>query len=479
MRACLIGMVLWVILPGFLIGEDADAYSPGELQADFDALYEGLKAAHFDPFVHISQAEMDRAFQTRRAALKKPMTEKEARVFFQQFVALGKIAHARVDLPVPAFLAYLEAGGVFFPLDVKIVNQRTLITGNDSGVPELAAGQALIAMNGITMKEWYRRLGAYCSADTETMLHGFFETQFPFLLWLEVGEQTEFSVTVIDSAAKKQRVTVPARNRAFMQQQRAKRKGRLTLDDGRSFRVLPDGIGYLRPGPFYNTESEDPWDNTSFVRFIDAAFEALRAQAALIIDLRDNPGGSNSFSDHMLAWFADKPFRFASSFEVKVSEQSTAANAQRLKPGETDSISARYAKEYAKRNNGEVFPFEIKETAPRKGNRFTKPVYLLVNRHSYSNAVVVAAMVQDYGFGTVLGEETNDLATTYGAMERFTLPNTGISVGYPKAHIVRPNGDRTVRGVVPDIALATPLIEGEDDPVLTKAVEQVKAHLKQ
>jgi C-terminal processing protease CtpA/Prc len=85
--------------------------------------------------------------------------------------------------------------------------------------------------------------------------------------------------------------------------------------------------------------------------------------------------------------------------------------------------------------------------------------------------VTVAALVQDFGFGTVIGEETSDLATTYGAMETFALSRTGIVVGYPKARIIRPNGSLIGRGAVPDIAIETPVVEGVDDPVLQRAIE--------
>ena len=99
---------------------------------------------------------------------------------------------------------------------------------------------------------------------------------------------------------------------------------------------------------------------------------------------------------------------------------------------------------------------------------------MLVDRHSYSNAVTFAAMVQDYGFGMIIGEETADLATTYGAMESFTLPNSGVSVGFPKAHIIRPNGDESVRGVLPDITIPSPVIFGEGDVVLAATLAIVE-----
>ena len=60
-------------------------------------------------------------------------------------------------------------------------------------------------------------------------------------------------------------------------------------------------------------------------------------------------------------------------------------------------------------------------------------------------------------------------------METFTLPNTGLVVGFPKAFIVRPSGDLAPRGVVPDIAIETPVVEGVEDPVLARALELVAA----
>ena len=117
-----------------------------------------------------------------------------------------------------------------------------------------------------------------------------------------------------------------------------------------------------------------------------------------------------------------------------------------------------------------MFEFDLPQAHPREGRRFSGKVYLLINRHSYSNTANVAALAQDLKFATILGEETSDLATTYGAMEQFALPRTGIAVGFPKAYIVRISGDATPRGVVPDIAIATPLPEPADDVVLKKAV---------
>jgi C-terminal processing protease CtpA/Prc len=98
---------------------------------------------------------------------------------------------------------------------------------------------------------------------------------------------------------------------------------------------------------------------------------------------------------------------------------------------------------------------------------------VIVNRYSFSNAVSAAALIQDYRFGAIMGEQTVDMATTYGAMERFTLPNTGIVVTYPKALIVRPNGKESAHPLSPDIPLPSPRVRGATDVMLEAAIEHI------
>ena len=195
-----------------------------------------------------------------------------------------------------------------------------------------------------------------------------------------------------------------------------------------------------------------------------------------MLDLRNNPGGDSSFSDPMIAWFADRPFRFASKFLIKSSVAAAASNQARLEkiPGGTETVSHMFAKSYAQTPIGEVFDFEIPFAEPRQGDRYKGAVYVLINRHSYSNAVNVAAIIQDYDFGTIVGEKTSDMATTYGAMESFVLPNTGIKVSFPKAHIIRPSGDEKTDGVTPDILIESAIVPQTQDIVLNHLLDILK-----
>jgi hypothetical protein len=126
------------------------------------------------------------------------------------------------------------------------------------------------------------------------------------------------------------------------------------------------------------------------------------------------------------------------------------------------------------RMDGERFSFELPYAHPREGSRFSGRVYARVNRHSYGNAAVGAAIIQDYGFGVVIEEETTDLPTTHASSVQFALPNTGIVVTYPKTYFVRPSGEETVQGVLSDHMIEHPLTAMEDG-ALQKSLDLIRS----
>ncbi len=453
------------------------------LRADFAALYDGLKSGHADLYAHRDKAEYDLHYDKMLSALDKPMSLFDAQVYFQRFVAYGNVAHARIEFPREAHRRFEDRGGKSFPIYLRIAEGRSYVGEDYSGHADVRPGDEILSLNGIAMAVWLERTAAHISADTAYIAHSLLEFTFPRYLWLELGEVPEFELRLRTALGAEKTIVIAARSAEEREQLAADRPPNFSLDNElRSFELLDNSVAFLRPGPFYN--AEDPsamWDNTAFTAFIDGAFDAFLEAGALklIIDLRDNPGGDNSFSDPMLAWIADRPFRFASEFLIRSSDEAAASNQARLdaSPGAAANVSRLMAERYAQVPRGEQFAFDIPLAAPREDRRFDGEVYALINRHSYSNTVNVAAILQDYGFGTIVGEKTSDMATTYGAMETFTLPLTGISVGFPKAHIIRPSGDTRTDGVTPDWTIESPLTPAAEDRVLEHLLRRLRGDL--
>ncbi|MEO1029507.1 MAG: S41 family peptidase, partial [Pseudomonadota bacterium] len=316
------------------------------------------------------------------------------------------------------------------------------------------------------------------SADTDYIAHSLLEFRFPDLLWLIEPDIETFDLVLESMEGIRKLASVPALSSDQQRANQTESAGFQLSSNARESRLLENGIAYLRPGPFYNyTDPDRTWDNSSFITFIDDAFESFLSAGSdtLVIDLRQNPGGDNSFSDHMVSWIADEPFVFASEFLIRSSDEAEAANQARLdgNPGAAEGVSGLFAKEYKSTPRGETFSFKLPPAQPRTGVKFEGDVFVLINRHSYSQAVNVAATFQDYGWGTIVGEPTSDFATTYGSIETFTLPNTGLTVNFPKAHIIRPSGDRVPGGVVPDIEIASPIVPVKEDVVLDELISRI------
>lgn len=450
------------------------------IKADFADLYRMLREAHFDLYARAPRAAYDRLYAQMAGQIRAPMRRAEILAMFQRFVAFGRIAHARIDGASEGFAAYRRAGGRIFPLAMRPRGARIFVTGNGSGIAEIAPGDEIVTLNGQPAASWLARAATSISADSPYMLGAMLEWSFPSVVWCASGPAERFELK-LRRGDRLFDATVPARTNAEISAA-IERQPRLDLSwEKRDARMLEGGIAYLRPGPSYNVEgaADAMYDNRAYKTFIDSAFGTFLAAGAtaLLIDLRDNPGGDASFSDHMIGWFASRPFKFNSRFRIRVSEATRRSNRDRMRNEANDptGIGAKLAAAYDGARDGEVIDFPTPWAQPRNGTRFSGPVYALINRHSYSNTVTIAAILQDYRFATVLGEETSDLATTYGAMESFRLPRTGIEVGYPKAYIVRPSGNIAARGAVPDIAIPTPVVEGPDDAVLRRAVAIVRS----
>lgn len=456
------------------------------MRADLDFLYRSLESAHYDLFAHRSRAEYDRLHEELRASIESPVSARDAARIVQRFLAYGNVGHARTDAVFAEFGRYRAAGGTMIPLFLRVDDGRVSLVRAATLDGRPAAGSEVVRVGGEPALEWLDAMSVWVSAERPYMEHAQLERMLPIAIWLESGaiESLRIETRATDGGviAADVPALAPDEFRALMAKHPA--PGPNVDFDTREVSILENGIAWLRPGPFANIETPPAgpapsYEDSAYRRFLDDAFAKILEAGTedLVIDLRNNSGGDNSFSDAMIAWFADAPFRFPSRFMLKASAETKAwyAKLQQEDNFKPDAILARLIAEEQAHANGTRYPFEIAMVEPRPEPRYHGRVHVLVNRHSYSNAASAAALIQDYGFGRIYGEETADVPTTYASVLYFDLPNSGITVTYPKSYIVRPNGDERVRGVVPDVVIdATP---SADDAVRRRLLEHLRAKL--
>ena len=196
-----------------------------------------------------------------------------------------------------------------------------------------------------------------------------------------------------------------------------------------SYEMLKDQIGYIAVSEF---------EETTFGQY-KSAVEELTAQGmeGLIVDLRNNPGGSLSgvceIADYML------PEGLIVYTEDKAGEK----------------------KEY--KSTGE--------------ESFDKPLAILVNGNSASASEIFSGAVQDHGTGTIVGTQTYGK----GVVQSIFDLKDGTCLKLTVSEYFTPNG-RTIqgKGVTPDVEVEYEYDEAnpEKDNQLEKSMEVIKDKVK-
>nr|WP_199076928.1 S41 family peptidase [Pedobacter sp. ASV19] len=432
------------------------SYTAKEVREDLNYLYTTLQESHYNLFVHEGKSRYDQAYKNLKRKIKEHMSLMDVNRLFQPFTALSGLAHCSIAFPFrPAYLEYLQKGGKVFPLDINVDQGHLYVADNYSGSMLVKTGDEIVQINGRPAIYTLDRVYNYLSGENKPFKNTLIDLyHFSRLHWLVFGQVDIFRLHLKRPDGSTYEGVLKGITAEKLEEYAAKKKS--IFNSTREFKYLGE-IAYLRPGAFTNSESDGntsdhkTFDNSVFVKFIDSAFYQIRQSKTrqLIIDLRGNPGGDNSFSDHMLAYFAKEPFSFCSSFSVR-----TSALTKSFWRDVADTSLAELKKSILNKPNGTIFQTKVIKQQPVADSlQYKGKVYVLIDRYSYSNAVTTAATIKDYHWGTLMGEPTSDVPTTYAAIHEFKLPHTGMEVSYPKAFIVRPNGDKSTRVLEPDVLM--------------------------
>ena len=184
-----------------------------------------------------------------------------------------------------------------------------------------------------------------------------------------------------------------------------------------SHRTLPSGVGYIRL---------TGWAQPLQGRMI-AAIEALKDAPGLVIDLRDNPGGSGLMVRNVAAQL------FPKDEKVELGRTLT-------RTGKPVTIAF-----------GWFELIKIKEELEGAGT-YAGPVAVLVNAGSGSGSELFAAALQSLRRATVVGQTT--CGCLLGFLGYAEVPGGG-KLAYSEMGFVFTDGRRIEReGVVPDVAVA-------------------------
>lgn len=245
----------------------------------------------------------------------------------------------------------------------------------------LVRGLEVVAIDGVPARQYgMERVAPYRSASTPQDL----ETRVFENTLLSGPKDSPVELTLRDAGGREFTRTLPRKTNS----ERAKYPGLPTQRF--EFRLLPGNVAYVALNSFASA---------GIVEDFEAAFPQILKAEALILDLRQNSGGSSRHGWSVLGRLTDKPFL---SSQWRTREHRPAMSAWRKPEG--------------------WFTSEPKPIPPHGGAFFSKPVVLLTNAHTYSAAEDFAVAFDAMQRGRIVGEPTGG---STGQPLFFALPGGG------------------------------------------------------
>lgn len=342
-------------------------------------------------------------------------------------------AHAGLRLPDAAFEDWRSGGGSPFPVPVEVRASGVFVTeaGRNS---QLMSGDRIVEINGRSTESLLSALLPRMRGETEALRRRVLSLKFAEALWTLTGDQGAHVVTVQRGDARIAGIRLDANQAA----------GTAPAPFELQFR---DDIAILVVDTFsmhYLSE---------FDLFLTDAFESIADQGAdtLIIDLRNNGGGARDLSDRLMIHLTSQRYTPISAVTARITPEN-----QALVPGSElgQVISTPFAQWV-----------QPPEALP---HRFEGEAVILIGPGTYSQAVVFAATAQDFGVARLAGLPTEGAANQSGQVQRFVLPNSGLTVQSPIYIFTRASGEQGREPLRPDLE-----VQGQGEAQLAALIDRL------
>ena len=436
-----------------------------QMQADFDLMRHALEEAHPGLYRYSTKAEMDRGFDAQRAKLTRPMTKSQFEVVVAQTLASIRCGHTRMHWD-PEMEAAIRNGRAF-PLRVTFEGERLMVLLNQTPDDRtIRPGMELISINGRSVPDLIKQFWTvtYADGDVETAKRHDIAHDFEKDYWWLVGQPEDFTIAARDTDSGR---TVVARLAGVTESQRngnhnpvndAMKAGSLKARgesyEKLSLRFLKDpDIAQIRIPLFIGDD---------YPHFIEDTFRTLHGKGTktLIIDLRNNGGGEDSYGIMLISYLTDKPFHYLDRATVKTISWSfqdywdakplDAGQLAHIREGLVPNPAGGYfVTEKLQDSLGEKQPAQF----PFRGK-----VFILIDGGTFSTAGDFSAVAHHLKLATFIGEETAGAycGNNSDTEPTVTLPNSKVRFGLPLCSGWNAVGDEGNRhGTMPDYIAVT------------------------
>ena len=417
-----------------------------ELIEDIHSYVAYIDDIHANPFRLISKESFHgNVEKTINEILKKDretISSLDCYFYLQKIAASIQDGHTSIYPPSNLF----SGKDNLFPLKLKRINGLVYVIDNyrSENVPQYSS---ILEINQIPIETLFKECSQLFHTSLDHVKWSLFEDYFHILLlkYLKITPpwKVKFKLDSKVRVTELKSVTLKEFNKTVTQHDNKYSKYSIFIQD--------EEIPVLKMPGFSYGKAE------SYKQFIDSFFNKYAESSYLVIDIRENRGGSGYWGFYLLDNLTPSEYQIAKLFEFKVSE----IMRNSIYAGKTGNhlVNAKNG-EYIEAVNHRVrVPHET-------SNKFKGKVFLLISEKTFSAGVVFAAVFRANEFGLVIGRETAGRISFNSDPVTVKLSNSRLKGSIPLAIYTLP-GENPDRGVIPDILISRTI----DDYRLGKDVE--------
>ncbi|MFA8436564.1 MAG: S41 family peptidase [Marinifilaceae bacterium] len=449
-----------------------EKFSRKEIVKDISYIKSAL-SIHPSLYESVSKEELDRKFSELESQLPDSLTRREFYNRVAPIVASVKDGHTGLSLPNDFYYMHLDNGGTFFPFSVYMKNGR--LFAGDSGKGEIPANSEIVSVNSIPVDRIVGKLLDNMGAFSLQYKYRTIEERFGKLLFDSYNFKDQFVISYIDSdTGKENTVKVKGKDKD------------LSRSRGFNYRVLESKVGYLE----INDLVIQNWNEYQKMdTVVNQLFDSIGRSGIkdLIIDLRNNLGGSELVAKLFLKHLTKKPYTMVrKEINYKLDRESRKFYRRQRRSVMNTLLFPLYPffswERHLYFSSKEIVDtWDIKERSPRAvpdslffyGNK-----YVVFNTRTFSSATEFANVFQHYGIAHTFGTETGCPVVQCGEAKSYFTPNVLLNIRvsskkfwYPGSEDVEETGKN--HGVIPDhIVEDDPFhFKDEKDPVIRSVFE--------
>ncbi|MEM7552344.1 MAG: S41 family peptidase [Bacteroidota bacterium] len=442
-----------------------------EVSEDVEILRKGLEKLHPSLFQYLSQDEFNESLNEIKSKNNNAKTYGELYREISSVISQIKCQHT-LAIPESESLNSITSNGKFFPLWLRWeFEPLNAYIGSDLSFDAcLQPGTKILSINNRNIEDIYKTLISHFSSDGDilTNKHSRLEVGVDFQIWYhllidrsenfivkltnsngEIFEKKLAAVTFKEWAKnhKKYRKSKNSKIKKYMayhvkvEQQNRKKPIR--------YEIINDKVGLLKVGNFASGDLE------KIVSDAFLEFNKVKTKH-LIVDVRDNEGGSDILGRYLFNYFIDKPTVYFDSLYTSTGISDTTFIFKHTDKN-TDWYKYNQQLVYKLPNGRFATKSEVNKgllIQQPNGMNFKGKIYILMNGRSASTAAEFTSAMHMNDLATFIGEESGGdyHGGNGGDFATLKLPNSKIEINIPLVDYVMNSTESKFigKGTMPD-----------------------------